>query len=116
MKFVIYCVLLSAIMASVYSTCNLGWGKRQQHDSQLHVLHAKKGPASEPVNMTLIFSYEVSPVGYEEVTYVQLYGSEADCIFDIDPNIDVKKGFSIRLSSNKPVTDLSGNATVYGFP
>ncbi|XP_058812903.1 uncharacterized protein LOC131677212 [Topomyia yanbarensis] len=115
MKLLIYFLILTSSTASVYSACNLGNGAREQGDQELYVLHAKKGPVEEPVNMTLTFSFEVNPVMNEELTYFHIYGSLTSCVFTFDNKQDPKKGFWMLLSSMEPVTELSGYATVYGF-
>ncbi|XP_058454000.1 uncharacterized protein LOC131432002 [Malaya genurostris] len=107
--------MLAVIVALVCSDCSVGLGIRQPVEFEMYVLHAKQGPVDEPVIMTLMFSYQVSPVVNEELTYSYFIGSLSNCTFEISNELKSKKAFQISMSSVVPVTEMYGNVTIFGI-
>ncbi|XP_055533790.1 uncharacterized protein LOC129723528 isoform X2 [Wyeomyia smithii] len=112
------CALLLLLLAASWTlvwSCQFGFGTQNKLQHEMHVLHARSGPVETPVEMTLYFDYEVSPVSKDEITYYFFSVSVTNCSYTYDPNLNTNRAFQVKISSLEPVTEMYGNVTIYGI-
>ncbi|XP_062537608.1 uncharacterized protein LOC134205915 [Armigeres subalbatus] len=110
---VLFGAIISLVLGDIYS---FGIGNYPPTGSQLHIIHAKKGPVEEPEYMELKFDYIVSPVDNVEITYVNITASLSNGGAFANPTYpNLPEGFIVIVTARERVKELQATATVYGI-
>ncbi|XP_038109307.1 uncharacterized protein LOC119766912 [Culex quinquefasciatus] len=121
MKILLGIFLVAVGVSFVAAACQLGLGRRESGETLLHTLRISREPVLQPMNMSLVFDYIVSPADvYLQIMRVQI---DTTSVGVDDPRCQASwpltpalpQGFHVTITSLQPVLQMSGTAEVYGI-